>query len=144
MLIAENASLAKQVDSMMQSMMQIEKRSICESAETMNGVQVIKSLVKPMFVAHLKDIAFQLRAESDKDMVAILGGEADGKPQIAVILSESLTQKINAVELIRAVSSEINGGGGGQPFFAPAGGKNPQGIDSALSKALSSVKEKLA
>lgn len=144
MLIAENASLAKQVDSMMQSMMQIEKRSICESAETMNGVQVIKSLVKPMFVAHLKDIAFQLRAESDKDMVAILGGEADGKPQIAVILSESLTQKINAVELIRAVSSEINGGGGGQPFFATAGGKNPQGIDSALSKALSIVKEKLA
>jgi alanyl-tRNA synthetase len=130
---------------MKQSMMNIEKRSLMDGAVEVNGVKVVKSVVKPFLAGNLKDLAFQLRSDMSGDMVALLGGEVEGKAQLAIITSESLVEKglLNAVELVKAVSREIQGGGGGQAFFATAGGKNPKGLEAALKQAFALVREKL-
>ena len=144
-MIQENATLSKQLETMKQSLMNIEKRSLMDGAVEVNGVQVIKSVVKPFLAGNLKDLAFQLRSDISGEMVALLGGEVEGKAQLAIIMSESLAHKgvLNAVELVKSVSREIQGGGGGQAFFATAGGKNPEGLESAIKKAFMLVREKL-
>lgn len=144
-LLQENTLLSKQLDGLKQNMMNIEKRSLIDSAVNVNGVLVIKAVVKPFLAGNLKDLAFQLRSDIDGEMVALLGGESDGRAQLAIIVSESLTDKgkINAVELVKQVSKEIQGGGGGQAFFATAGGKNPSGLELALKMAMQITKEKL-
>jgi alanyl-tRNA synthetase len=146
MMIAENAALNKQVETMKQSIMQIEKRSIRNEAEVFNGVSVISSVVKPIIAGNVKDLAFQLRSDMAEDMVAVLASDVDGKPQISVIISDALVAsgKLNAVEIIRAVSPDIKGGGGGQPFFATAGGKDSAGLESAIKKAVDLIKTKIA
>lgn len=145
-MIQENSVLSKQLEVIRQNMLRIEKRNLIDSAVSVNGVLVICALVKPFLAGNLKDLAFQLRSDIDGEMVALLGGEDDSKAQIAIIASESLVEKgkINAVEVVKSVAKDIQGGGGGQAFFATAGGKNPSGLDSALDKALMITKEKLA
>lgn len=144
-LISQNSRLTKDLEGMMQNFLRIEKQSIIDGADNVNGVNVIVRQVKPELGGNLKDLAFQLRNDMDGEMVAVLGSEVKGKPQLAVILSDSLAENgtLNAVELIRSVAQEIKGGGGGQPFFASAGGKNPAGLDSALTKAKALIDEKL-
>ncbi|ASB49642.1 alanine--tRNA ligase [Alkalitalea saponilacus] len=144
-LINENASLNKELNALKQSIIQNEISSFIGHAETIGGVKVIGARVKPMLAGNLKDIAFNLRTACDGSMIAVLGVAADDKAQLTVIMSEDLSKEknLNAVEIIKSVSQEIKGGGGGQPFFATAGGKNPDGIDSALAKAIKLIKEKL-
>lgn len=144
-LLQQNAQLSKQLDGMMQNFLKIEKQSLIDSASDEKGVKIIASIVKPQLSGNLKDLAFQLRNELSGDMIAVLGGEVKGKPQIAVILSDSLVKsgKMNAVNLVREIAVDIQGGGGGQPFFASAGGKNLQGLASAVDKARKIIVEKL-
>ncbi|HLW07817.1 MAG TPA: alanine--tRNA ligase, partial [Marinilabiliaceae bacterium] len=143
-LLADNTVLSKQLDSLMQNVIKMEKRSLLDGAENINDVLLIKAQLRPILVQSLKDIAFQLRTESDSCMAIILAGEDDEKVQLAVALSDSLVSKgLNAVNIIRSVASEIQGGGGGQPFLATAGGKNPSGISKALAKAEAMIKEKI-
>src|ERR1035437_6597396 len=84
----------------------------------------------------LKNIAYQKRTSSD-NTVMVIGSENGGKANILVTVSDDLVKErdISAVAIIKEISSEINGGGGGQPFLATAGGKNPEGIQRALAKA---------
>jgi alanyl-tRNA synthetase len=95
--------------------------------------------------AELKDLAFQLRGERD-NLVCILGAEIEGKAHLVIMIADSLvkTTKLNAGEIIRKVSGHIQGGGGGQPFLATAGGKNPGGIREALQSAKKFVAEQLS
>ena len=67
----------------------------------------------------------------------VIGSENDGKASLLVTVSDDLVKEknISAIAIIKEISAEINGGGGGQPFLATAGGKNPKGIDRALAKA---------
>jgi len=143
-LLADNTVLSKQLDSLMQNMIKIEKRSLLDGAENVDDVLIIKARLRPILVQNLKDIAFQLRTESDSCIAIILAGVDDEKVQLAVALSDSLVSKgLNAVDIIRSVASEIKGGGGGQTFLATAGGKNPAGIENALLKAEAMIKEKI-
>lgn len=144
-IIQDNSALLKQLDGMRQNMMNLEKPILIDSGELVNGVLIINSIVKSFLSDHLKDLAYQLRVECNCEMVAILGAENDGKAQLAIILSDSLVEKgaMNAVELIKSVSKEIQGGGGGQAFFATAGGKNPSGLSKSIEMAIQLVKEKL-
>ncbi len=144
-LIQENANLSRQIEILRQNIMNIEKRSLIDSAEIINNVLVVKAVVKPFLAGNLKDLAFQLKSDIEGEMVALLGGELDEKAQLAFIASESLVEKgfVNAIELVKAVSKDIQGGGGGQSFFATAGGKNPHGIGNAISNAFNITKEKL-
>jgi alanyl-tRNA synthetase len=144
-LINENTVLSKQLEGIKQSLMQIEKRALVDGAVSVNGVALINAVLKPILVGNMKDLAFQLRTDASDDLVAVIGGESDGKVQLAVVLTDGLVTKgLNAVEIIRAVASEIQGGGGGQPFLATAGGKKPEGLEKAMQKAVSLIKEKIA
>ncbi len=143
-LMTDNSKLGKELDSMKQNFINIEKRDIIDSAVDINGVKVIAVNVNPMLGDKLKDLAFQIKSEMD-DFVAVLGANVNGKPQLSVITSDEIAKsgKVNAVEVIRDCAKEIKGGGGGQPFFATAGGKNVQGLETAIHRAKAFVEEKL-
>lgn len=97
---------------------------------------LIVAEVKPIFVEKLKDLAYQLRGEYD-EAVIVLGCVAEGKPQLLIIITDNLVKDLglNAGQTIRDVAKFIQGGGGGQPFFATAGGKNAEGMEAALREA---------
>ncbi|TFG44175.1 MAG: hypothetical protein E4H43_00735 [Bacteroidia bacterium] len=84
----------------------------------------------------LKNIAFRVRSTTD-NAVLVLGTAISGKANILVMVSDILVKEknLNATEIIKEIAGEINGGGGGQPFLASAGGRNPEGISAALKKA---------
>ncbi len=143
-LVLNNQKLEQQVNKMMDSMLTIERTSLKEHIEMVNGKRLLVSAVNPVFIERLKDIAFQLRNEYD-EIVIVLGCVAMNKPQLAIIMSDSLVKekKLNAVDAIRAIAKHISGGGGGQPFFATAGGKNAAGMDAALREAKYYFSDKL-
>ena len=131
--IDENAQLKKQiVDSMREKAMQL-KQSMKEKAVEKNGITVMTAVV-PMSAEYVKDIAFQLRAEVDNALV-VIGSLNEGKPMLTAAASDSLVQQgVNVGKNIREAAQLIQGGGGGQPHFATAGGKNPEGLISAVDK----------
>ena len=143
-LICGNQKMEQQIDSMIRNMMVIEKHNLADNCQNFGNVRLIADIVKPFFFEHLKDLAFQLRNETD-EAVIVLGAEQAGKPQIVIAISDSLVKErgLNAVEAIRAVAKHINGGGGGQAFFANAGGKNAGGLQSAIDEAKKYFAEKL-
>jgi alanyl-tRNA synthetase len=153
-MFEDNASMAKELDQMRQSMMGIEKHNMNDKAVEVDGIRIVTGMVKPILQDVLKDFSYQLRGDQP-NFVAILGANVKGNPQIAVIISENLIAEkgLNAIEIIKHVSKEIHlhlvqprwiqGGGGGQPFFASAGGKNLNGLDKALAMAYDFVKAKL-
>ncbi len=77
-----------------------------------------------------------------ENLFFLCGAEIDGKAQLSLIISENLvTEKnLNAITIIREISKEIQGGGGGQAFYATAGGKKPEGLKAALEKAAQFIK----
>ncbi len=84
----------------------------------------------------MKNLAFQLRNEV-KGLIAVLGANINGKPQISVMIDDELvkSRNLHAGNLVKQLAAEINGGGGGQPFYATAGGTKPEGLEAAVSKA---------
>ncbi len=84
----------------------------------------------------VRDLAFQLKGEI-KNLVLLVGAKINGKANLTILFGQELVDSfdLNAGTIIREVAKEIQGGGGGQPFFASAGGKNPEGLQKALAKA---------
>ncbi|HRI80296.1 MAG TPA: DHHA1 domain-containing protein, partial [Cyclobacteriaceae bacterium] len=84
----------------------------------------------------LKNIAYGLRNQFE-DLLMVLAADIEGKPQVAVMIGEKLAQTnaFHAGNMVKELAKEIDGGGGGQPFFATAGGKNLNGLDAVLVKA---------
>ena len=84
----------------------------------------------------VKDISFQLRQQIDR-LFMVIAADVKGKPQIFVMISDDLVKErnLNAGDIVRELAKEINGGGGGQAFFATAGGSNLNGINKVLKKA---------
>ena len=89
----------------------------------------------------LKNIAYGLRNQFD-DLLLILAADVDSKPQVTVMIGEKLAQTntYHAGNMVKELAKEIEGGGGGQPFFATAGGKNLNGLDAVLEKARKLIK----
>ncbi|HFX17941.1 MAG TPA: alanine--tRNA ligase, partial [Flavobacteriales bacterium] len=94
--------------------------------------------------ATIKDLLFSF-GKNDDNIVAVIGSEANGKAVISIYISKPLVEKysLHAGQLVKEAAKEIQGGGGGQSFFATAGGKNPKGLDQALNKAKTLVVDKL-
>ena len=86
---------------------------------------------------NIKTLVYELKDQVN-DLFLIVGADLMGKAHISVMISDNLIQayKLDARTIIREIASEIEGGGGGQPFYATAGGKKPEGIGNAISKAL--------
>ena len=136
--IEENAELKKQVAEYIKEKVQQLKKELIEKAEERNGVKVIV-FKGEISVDAIKDVAFQIKGEAQKDgKVFFVGGIKDGnKCALMVAMSEPLVADgLNAGKLVKDAAKFIQGGGGGQPHFATAGGKNPDGISEAVDAVL--------
>jgi len=134
-LIEEVNSLNKKVDDLIAEQAQVIKKNLIQRKENINGINFIAAKIELNSASAIKDISYQLKNEVDNLFLA-LGAEIDGKANLSVMISENLVKEKswNASVIIREIAKEIQGGGGGQDFYATAGGKNPKGIDNALVK----------
>lgn len=132
-LISENQQLKKQLEIYHLAELKIIKKELIASSEKHNEIVLINKVLELTDSNDLKELCSQIRAEI-KTFACVLGTVIDGKPYLAIAFSEDLTKDkgLNAGNLIRETAKLIQGGGGGQPFVATAGGKNPDGIKDAV------------
>ncbi len=134
--IEENAGLKKQVEEFMKEKEGQFKAKLLESIKEVNGVKLIK-FCAPMPAEAIKNIAFQLRGEITENLCFVAGSVHEGKPMLTVMLSDNLVANgLKAGMLVKEAAKLIQGGGGGQPHFATAGGKNPDGLQAAVDKVV--------
>jgi alanyl-tRNA synthetase len=132
-LIAEHEELRRQFDKLVHDKAHQVRDEIKTRVEKVNGVQLIAEKVNISSADAIKNISFELRNQID-NLFLLLGAEIEGKPYLSLIISDNLVSEKNldASKIIRSIAKEIQGGGGGQPFYATAGGKNSGGLDAAL------------
>ena len=134
--IDENAGLKKQVEDFMKEKEAQLKERLLKNVQEVNGVKVIK-FCAPLPAETVKNIAFQLRGQITENLFFVAGTEAEGKPILTVMLSDNLVAGgLKAGNLVKEAAKLIQGGGGGQPHFATAGGKNADGLNAAIDKVL--------
>ena len=134
--IDENAGLKKQVEDFMKEKEAQLKERLLKNVQEVNGVKVIK-FCAPLSAETVKNIAFQLRGQITENLFFVAGTEAEGKPMLTVMLSDNLVAGgLKAGNLVKEAAKLIQGGGGGQPHFATAGGKNADGLNAAIDKVL--------
>lgn len=142
-LVEENEGLKKETEKFAKESLRLFKERLKMGMRMCRDIKVIVAqvMVPP---AQMKDVAFQLRGEYDK-FILIAGGVAAGKPHLTIMFSNNLVDEfgLNAGQIVREAAQEIKGGGGGQPFFATAGGSDPEGIEKAIKKAEKLVMYKL-
>ncbi|NRB83518.1 MAG: alanine--tRNA ligase [Winogradskyella sp.] len=134
-LQAENANLKKQIDQLLKDKAKNVKGELKNEIEALNGVNFIAKKVD-LDAAGIKNLCFELGGEVD-NLFALFGANNNGKALLSCYVSKNLVadKNLNAGQIVRELGKFIQGGGGGQPFFATAGGKNPEGIQEALQKA---------
>ena len=137
----EVTKLNKQIEEMTNEQAQAVKKHLKEQVHKINGINFIGYKIGINCPAAIKDIAFQLKNEINK-LVLVLGAEISGKANLTIMVSENLVKDKNwdASQIIRDVAKEIQGGGGGQPFYETAGGKNTQGSEAAIEKVKELIK----
>ena len=133
-VLLENEDLKKETEKFARESLRIAKERLKNERKVYRDVNVIVAqLMMPQ--AQAKDIAFQLKGEYDK-LIFIGGGVVEGKPYLMVMMSNALVDELglNAGQMVREAAQEIKGGGGGQPFFATAGGSDPSGVEKAIAR----------
>lgn len=142
-VLEENEGLKKEVAKFAQESLKILKERIKNEKTVYKDINIlVRNAELP--VAQVKDIAFQLKGELDK-VVFIAGGVFDSKPYLTVMISDNLVEEygLNAGQIVRDAAQDINGGGGGQPFFATAGGSYAAGVEDAIAKAKKMIMHKI-
>ena len=139
-LLSENEILQKQIESYVHEKAQRIKAELLKKVRLQNNINVIAQKIDLANADAIKNISFELRNQLP-DSFILLASESDGKAMLSLIISDQLVQsgKLNATTIIRSISKHIQGGGGGQPFYATARGKNPAGIDAAIEEALKMI-----
>ncbi len=134
-LIDENSKLQKQIDQLNHEKAMQHEGKLMNSAIKIKTFEFISSQID-MSAGDIKNLAFSIKSKMD-NLFLIIASNFEGKPSLSLMISDKLVEeyKLDASALIREFAKEINGGGGGQKFFATAGGKNPEGIEKALQKA---------
>ena len=118
-----------------------ERLHLKEQVQNINGINFIGFKIGLNSASAIKDLAFQLKNEIE-NLVLGLGAEIDEKANLSVMISETLVKDKgwNESQIIREAAKEIQGGGGGQSFYASAGGKNPKGMEAAINKVRELIK----
>lgn len=130
----ENASLKKQIEQLLKDKAKNLKGDLKSQLEEVNGIQFLATQVD-LDAGGIKNLAFELGSEF-KNLFLLFGANVNGKAILTCYISkEIVSDTLNAGKIVRELGKFIQGGGGGQPFFATAGGKNPDGIKEALGKA---------
>ncbi len=135
-LMEENKQLKKELEKLRAAQAGGLKDELVRKAEQLTGINFIASRLPLNDAKAIKTLAYQIEKELG-DALIVFGAEVKGKPQLVVTISESLIAEkdLHAGKLVRELAKEIKGGGGGQAFFATAGGSDLSGIDAALAKA---------
>ncbi len=135
-LVEENNDLQKQLQSLLKEKAQSIKQTLLTKVIAKNGINVIVEQITFDSAEEIKNILFEIRNQVE-NCVCVIGAEVKGKPSISVIIDDNLVKdkNLNAGNIIRDLAKEINGGGGGQPFYAQAGGSKLEGLSSAIAKA---------
>lgn len=138
--IEENAELKKQAESFAKAQLQELKKRLLENVRLVNGVNIV-SLKITLAPDVVKNLAFQLRGEKQDHFLFVAGTtDVAGKPLLTVALSDDLVAAgLSASTLVRNAAKHIQGGGGGQPHFAQAGGKNADGLSVAVDEIVTEV-----
>ena len=130
--LAENADLKKQVDDFVKQRIAILSKQLQDEGKVMNGIKVIM-LTGNRLPDVVKGVALAIKADCPTATAFLAATEYEGKPMLTVMLSEDLVKAgNNAGNIVRGAAKCIQGGGGGQPHFAQAGGRNPQGLNDAM------------
>lgn len=131
----KNRELEKELQQFRTAQVGRLKDELIQRAESHGAIQVIRSKVEVSSAEDLKQLSYDLK-KSTQNTLIVLGAVINDKPLLSVIMTDDLAEsnKYHAGEMIRTLAREIQGGGGGQPFYATAGGKNAAGISSALAK----------
>ena len=134
----ENTALKKQLEQLLKDKANNLKSDLKSELEEINGVQFLAKQVD-LDANGIKNVAFELGSEF-KNLFLLFGANVNGKAILTCYVSkEIVSDKLNAGTIVRELGKHIHGGGGGQPFFATAGGKNPAGLDEAIKNALNFI-----
>ena len=134
--IEENVGLKKQVEDFMKEKEAEVKNRLIAEAKEIGGMKVVKAVL-PMPADAVKNIAFQVRQAIPEKLLFVAGSVNEGKPMLTIMISDDLVATgLKAGALVKEAAKLIQGGGGGQPHFATAGGKNPEGLISAVDKVV--------
>jgi alanyl-tRNA synthetase len=141
-MIEENSRLSRQLERIQNDLMGGIVTKLEKSAEKIADARLIIARIEVDDPARLRDLSFRMRSK-DPRLCLVLGAEVDGKAHLSVAFSDEVQKShdLDASRMIREISKEIEGGGGGQPFFATAGGRNPAGIDASLGLARKMILE---
>jgi alanyl-tRNA synthetase len=135
-LLEERNGLQKRIVSLENEKIQSLKSALIDNMETHRTFNLIVEKVDVPSADSLKQLSYELRDQVE-NLIAVFGTEIGGKPQLSVFIAENIVQEtgLNAGKIVKDLAKEIRGGGGGQPFFATAGGSDASGLDTALEKA---------
>ncbi len=133
----EHDSMKKEIEKFQAEAVERIKTRLVEHAEVINGVHIIKAVL-PIMPNVAKDLVFKIREAIPENLVCAVGSTANDKPLLSVMLSDDMVKDhgLNAGTIIREAAKLIQGGGGGQPHYASAGGKNLDGINAAVDKVI--------
>ena len=141
-IVESNDALSKEVEAMRQEQVREWADRLVKSLPEQNGV-ILMAKQSERMPAFIKDLAYNLRARVH-NLVMVVGTCQEGKPSLTIMLGDDVVAKgVNAGKVIREAAREMNGGGGGQPFFATAGGKNPDKLQAAIDKAVELIMDEL-
>ena len=135
--IEEHDSMKKEIEGFQAQAVERAAKTLVEKARLVNGVKVVTSVL-PMNPAAAKDLAFKIRAAVEGSLLCVLGTHDNNKPQLSIMMSDDMVSDhgLNAGQMVREAAKLIQGGGGGQPHFAQAGGKNVDGLSAAVDKVI--------
>ena len=135
--IEEHDAMKKDIERFQAEAVERAKNRLMEQAREVNGVKVVTTVL-PMTPDAAKDLAFKLRAAQPENMLCVIGSRHEDKPLLTVMATDDLVKDhgFNAGKVIREAAKLIQGGGGGQPHFATAGGKNVDGLSAAVDKVV--------
>ncbi len=139
--IEEHDTMKKEIESFQAQAVERTKNYLLTETQTINGVNTITRVIN-MPAASVKDLVFQLRAAVEPPFLCAIGSVDKEKPMLSIMMSDDLVKDhgLNAGQMIREAAKLIQGGGGGQPHYAQAGGKNADGLTAAVDKVIELAK----
>ena len=141
-LLTENDEMKQQIQDFVKEKTGQLKQHIIDKKEDVSGVTLFKVMLPVGIPDVVKDIAFQLKSEFPEKMLFVAGVASNGKPSLTVMLSDDLVVRgFHAGNMVREAAKLIQGGGGGQPHFATAGGKNAEGLQAAVDAIVKKLSE---
>ncbi len=135
--IGEHDTMKREIERFHAEAIERAKSTLIEKARVVGGVKVVTAVL-PMDAAGAKDLVFKIRQGVPESLLCAIGTVADGKPLLSVMLSDDMVKDhgLNAGQMVREAAKLIQGGGGGQPHYATAGGKNADGLSAAIDKVV--------